>query len=326
MMASSALVMIPVTTVIMLLVVLIRMPSGSWPWVEAAESVHSTTMPTSFSGHSKSSSSGSSAVEPSRNRVVEPVIAQPPRPARRLAQQHTHPERLRAAAAHGAAHKSLRGTRRPRRRRRRNGSKAERPRSSKYAYFGFNGRWQSHSNLTYALSKTDVTPLVPRSDILLALESAFGAWATVVPLTFTLVDDEFWEWADIKVSFLGGDHGDGQPFDGILGVLGHSFAPEDGRMHLDIAEQWSVDVNAESDLAATMDLQSVVLHEVGHLIGLGHSEDSEAAMFADIAPHQVSYLQLCHKCYHKLVLRKPKVSSAYMPVGMYICEQLDLDQ
>uniref|UniRef100_A0A803MBT5 Peptidase metallopeptidase domain-containing protein n=1 Tax=Chenopodium quinoa TaxID=63459 RepID=A0A803MBT5_CHEQI len=76
---------------------------------------------------------------------------------------------------------------------------------------------------------------------------------------------------------INGDHGDGIPFDGLGGVLGHSFFPTDGRSHYDATENWSDDPGLYET-----DLNSAVLHEIGHLLGLGHSQDKNAVMFATI--------------------------------------------
>jgi len=49
--------------------------------------------------------------------------------------------------------------------------------------------------------------------------------------------------ADILIEFLAGDHGDGYPFDGPAGTLGHSFPPPYGMLHFDDDEEWSSDPN-----------------------------------------------------------------------------------
>lgn len=51
------------------------------------------------------------------------------------------------------------------------------------------------------------------------------------------------EAADLQVDFLQGYHGDGYPFDGAGGAVGHAFFPSDparaGGVHLDAEEQWA---------------------------------------------------------------------------------------
>lgn len=51
------------------------------------------------------------------------------------------------------------------------------------------------------------------------------------------------EAADIQVDFLHGSHGDGYPFDGTGGAVGHAFFPSDparaGGVHLDAEEEWT---------------------------------------------------------------------------------------
>lgn len=51
------------------------------------------------------------------------------------------------------------------------------------------------------------------------------------------------EAADLQVDFLHGYHGDGYPFDGAGGAVGHAFFPSDparaGGVHLDAEEQWA---------------------------------------------------------------------------------------
>ncbi|KAL0459169.1 UNVERIFIED_CONTAM: Metalloendoproteinase 1 [Sesamum latifolium] len=81
------------------------------------------------------------------------------------------------------------------------------------------------------------------------------------------------------LSFLYGDHGDGYPFDGHGGLLAHAFPPTIGILHYDADENW---VNGESPGA--FDLQSIGLHELGHILGLGHSTDVGAVMYPIMYP------------------------------------------
>lgn len=51
------------------------------------------------------------------------------------------------------------------------------------------------------------------------------------------------EAADLQIDFLHGYHGDGYPFDGVGGAVGHAFFPSDaaqvGGVHLDAEEKWA---------------------------------------------------------------------------------------
>ncbi|XP_047150680.1 matrilysin-like [Vigna umbellata] len=79
--------------------------------------------------------------------------------------------------------------------------------------------------------------------------------------------------SDIVAGFHRFFHFDFYPFDGRGGVLAHAFAPQDGRMHLDADERWST-----TGISPTIDLETVCLHELGHNLGLGHSNDPNAVM------------------------------------------------
>ena len=109
-----------------------------------------------------------------------------------------------------------------------------------------------------------------------AVARAFATWASNSKLTFSPAQS--YENADLKISFESGDHGDMYPFDGPGGILAHSFSPTDGRFHYDGDETWSVGATP-----GAFDLESVALHEIGHLLGLGHSSVQGAVMAPGIS-------------------------------------------
>ncbi|KAA8548046.1 hypothetical protein F0562_004693 [Nyssa sinensis] len=138
-----------------------------------------------------------------------------------------------------------------------------------YSFFDGNPKW-SKTHLTYGF------PSGTQSNIISAVARAFDKWASVSHFTFSQIQD--YTNADLKVSFHRRDHGDGLPFDGPGGTLAHAWSPSDGRFHYDADEQWSI-----GPVPNAFDLETVALHEIGHLLGLGHSSVQDAIMFSGIA-------------------------------------------
>ncbi|PSS35187.1 Metalloendoproteinase [Actinidia chinensis var. chinensis] len=142
---------------------------------------------------------------------------------------------------------------------------------SHYSLFPGLPRWPaSQTHLTYFfLPGTD-------SQAMSAVTRAFSKWGFATHFIFSETLE--YEKANMKISFHRRDHGDGYPFDGPGGVIAHSWAPRDGRCHFDTDEPW-----AFGAVAGSFDLESVALHEIGHLLGLGHSSEKNAIMYASIA-------------------------------------------
>jgi hypothetical protein len=118
-----------------------------------------------------------------------------------------------------------------------------------------------------------------------AIQAGLDTWAGLIPRSFppTATSSN----AHLQVSFATGDHGDGFPFDGSGTILAHAFYPQDGRIHFDDAESWGL-----SDGGGKTDLQTVALHETGHALGLRHSGNEDAVMYAFYdgerrTPHEV---------------------------------------
>ena len=136
-------------------------------------------------------------------------------------------------------------------------------------------RWPG-PNVTFR--HVNFTPDLSAADVRSAIRGSFDRWATHVPLSFTESAT-----ADIEIGFFAGNHGDGatNAFDGPSGVLAHCYYPPPnggaiaGDCHFDEAETWSVNTPPSG-----IDLPTVSLHELGHGLGLNHSNDTNAVMYA----------------------------------------------
>ena len=99
--------------------------------------------------------------------------------------------------------------------------------------------------------------------IVAAVSQAFAFWASATPLSFHRVSGAD---ADITVGF--------RPLDGPGGVFGNAL------IELDDDERWRVGAEAEQVAGVlSHDLISVLIHEIGHRLGLHHSPNSQSVMF-----------------------------------------------
>jgi peptidoglycan hydrolase-like protein with peptidoglycan-binding domain len=152
----------------------------------------------------------------------------------------------------------------------------DKPTSTGSSRFVAQGNRWDHTNLTYRV--VSFTADLTQAEILTAVRQALDLWDAVTPLTFTEVTGN----ADILISFVTGNHGDSDPFDGVGNVLAHAYYPPPnggdiaGDAHFDDAETWTVNVPIP---AGGIDLVTVAAHEFGHSLGLNHSTIANALMF-----------------------------------------------
>jgi acylphosphatase len=136
-------------------------------------------------------------------------------------------------------------------------------------------RWPG-PNVTYR--HVNFTGDLSQAEVRSALRGAFDLWAAHIPLSFSEAAT-----ADIEIGFFAGNHGDGatNAFDGPSGTLAHCYYPPPnggaiaGDCHFDEAETWSV-----NSPPSGIDLPTVALHELGHGLGLNHSNEKSAVMYA----------------------------------------------
>ncbi|XP_051117811.1 metalloendoproteinase 5-MMP-like [Andrographis paniculata] len=142
--------------------------------------------------------------------------------------------------------------------------------SAKYSFFPNNPRWPLlKTHLRYRFRPdTPIRAIAP-------VNRAFQRWASATHFTFSRVGSN--AQTDIVVAFFRRNHGDNSPFDGQGGILAHAFAPTNGRFHYDADENWVIGA-----IQGGYDLETVAIHEIGHLLGLGHSQVPAAIMFPNI--------------------------------------------
>ncbi|XP_069105434.1 matrix metalloproteinase-24-like [Argopecten irradians] len=142
---------------------------------------------------------------------------------------------------------------------------SDRARKKRYALHG--SKWSKY-DITYTIS--EYSKKISKTDVDSEIRRAFDAWQSVTPLTF------IWKKSgavDIDIKFARSWHGDNNPFDGKGQTLAHAFFPQyGGDAHFDEDEPWTINVSDG------VNFFQVAVHEIGHSLGLAHSDVYSALM------------------------------------------------
>ncbi len=130
----------------------------------------------------------------------------------------------------------------------------------------------------------DETTVTPLSDFMPTgfeneIRRAFDTWSAAADITFIEMADGGGAFSGSEASsFVADIRLGGMAIDGPSNTLGYAYYPYSilyssvaGDMLLDSAETFSI--------GSGIDIFSLILHELGHSLGLGHSEDSDAIMY-----------------------------------------------
>ncbi len=144
------------------------------------------------------------------------------------------------------------------------------PAASEYASdYALVARWDK-SEVTYSFTNCPTT--IDCGAAQQAVRGAVEQWDSACGLSLTEVAVD----GDIRISWV--------PIDGPGNVLGRAYYPKPelgdlaGDLHLDDAEHWVI---GQGSSPLDVDLTTVALHELGHALGLGHTTDPNAVMFAE---------------------------------------------
>ena len=134
--------------------------------------------------------------------------------------------------------------------------------------FSVRGRWDDPRQLRYRID--DSGSPVAAARFVAAVQAAAAAWNQTGLVHLARAEDDP---AALTLCWRRGHHGACEPF-GPSTAIAHSGPVRAGSfIHFDAGHDWGAGEGGEGDLVF-----STALHELGHLLGLGHSADPGAVM------------------------------------------------
>ncbi|XP_041662211.1 collagenase 3-like [Cheilinus undulatus] len=141
----------------------------------------------------------------------------------------------------------------------------------RYVFYDGRPKW-GKKLITYRI--TNYTSDLAQETVDATIAQAFQLYSDVIPLDFRQIHSGT---ADIEMFFVAKEHADGYNFDGKGRTMAHAQRPrkaQGGFVHFDEDETWTV-----SEKEANLLL--VAAHEIGHSLGLDHTQDNSTLMYEE---------------------------------------------
>lgn len=170
---------------------------------------------------------------------------------------------------------------------------------------GWDGPGLGTAQLTYHVANAPAG--LSQAETNAAIDAALAAWSSVVDIEFTQTD-QAGQRDSLDISFA--------PIDGQGGTLAQAYFPDDvnparlaGDIQFDTSESWEVG-NAAGSRA--FDLIYVAVHEIGHALGLDHSDATSSILAPSVSPNQ-SFRSLSQDDIHEIQsLYAPRISTEFV--------------